>query len=90
MELGVIGILGAGRVGTAVARQALKAGYRVKIAMAKPAAEIALLAEMISAGAEAVEAAEAAAADLVVAAVPLHKYRTLRPDLLAGGPSSTR
>lgn len=84
MELGVIGILGAGQVGTAVARQALKAGYRVKIATAKPAAEIALLAEIITPGAEAVDAAEAAAADLVVAAVPLHKYRTLRPDLLAG------
>ncbi|MGW6172356.1 NADPH-dependent F420 reductase [Arthrobacter sp. NPDC055138] len=80
----MIGILGAGRVGTAVARQALKAGYRVKIATAKPAAEIALLAEIITPGAEAVDAAEAAAADLVVAAVPLHKYRTLSPDLLAG------
>jgi predicted dinucleotide-binding enzyme len=84
VELGVIGILGAGRVGTAVARQALKAGYRVKIATAKPANEIALLTEIITPGAEAVHAAEAAAADLVVAAVPLHKYRTLRPDLLAG------
>jgi predicted dinucleotide-binding enzyme len=84
VDRGVIGILGAGRVGTAVARRSLKAGFRVKIATAKPADEIALLAEIITPGAEAVDAAEAAAADLVVAAVPLHKYRTLQPELLTG------
>jgi 8-hydroxy-5-deazaflavin:NADPH oxidoreductase len=79
-----VGILGAGRVGTAVARQALKAGYRVKIATSKPAPEISLLVEIITPGAVAVDAAEAAAADLVIIAVPLHKYRTLNPGLLAG------
>jgi 8-hydroxy-5-deazaflavin:NADPH oxidoreductase len=79
-----VGILGAGRVGTAVARQALKAGYQVKIATSKPAPEISLLVEIITPGAVAVDAAEAAAADLVVIAVPLHKYRTLNPGLLAG------
>jgi 8-hydroxy-5-deazaflavin:NADPH oxidoreductase len=79
-----VGILGAGRVGTAVARQALKAGYQVKIATSKPAQEIALLVEIITPGAVAVDAAEAAASDLVVIAVPLHKYRTLNPGLLTG------
>ncbi|MET4061009.1 putative dinucleotide-binding enzyme [Arthrobacter sp. UYP6] len=79
-----IGILGAGRVGTAVARQAVKAGYQVSIATAKPAEEIALLVEVIVPGAAAVSAADAAAADLVVVAVPLHKYATLQPELLAG------
>jgi predicted dinucleotide-binding enzyme len=79
-----IGILGAGRVGTAVARQALKAGYDVRIATAQPAAEIALLAEIITPGAAAVTAAEAAGSDIVVLAVPLHKYRSLQPRLLAG------
>jgi 8-hydroxy-5-deazaflavin:NADPH oxidoreductase len=83
-EARTIGILGAGRVGTAVARQALKAGYDVKIATSKLADEIALLVEIITPGAVAVTAAEAAAADIVVVAVPLHKYRTLDPDLLAG------
>jgi len=79
-----IGILGAGRVGTAIARQALKAGYRVRIATAKPAAENALLVDIVTPGASAVESAEAAASDLVVLAIPLHKYRTLNPDDLAG------
>ena len=83
-ELRTVGILGAGRVGTAVARQALKAGYTVKIATAKPAEEIALIVEIVTPGALAVDQHEAAAADLVVVAVPLHKYRTLSPGLLAG------
>lgn len=85
-ELHTIGILGAGRVGTAVARQALKAGFDVMIATAKPADEIAMIVEIVTPGAVAVEAAEAAAADLVVVAVPLHKYRTLDPALLANKP----
>jgi predicted dinucleotide-binding enzyme len=83
-EVRTIGILGAGRVGTAVARQALKAGYDVRIATSRPAEEIALLAEIITPGAAAVTAAEAAGSDIVVLAVPLHKYLTLQPRLLAG------
>jgi predicted dinucleotide-binding enzyme len=83
-EVRTIGVLGAGRVGTAVARQALKAGYDVRIATAKPVQEIALLVEIITPGAVAVTAAEAAGADIVVVAVPLHKYRTLDPELLTG------
>lgn len=79
-----IGVLGAGRVGTAVARQALKAGYEVKIATSRPAAENALLVEIITPGAAAVDVSEAVQADLVVVAVPLHRYRTLSPEALAG------
>ncbi|MDI3331695.1 MAG: NAD(P)-binding domain-containing protein [Micrococcus sp.] len=79
-----IGILGAGRVGTAVARQAVQAGYEVKVATAKPAEEIAMIVDIITPGAQAVDAAEAAASDLVVAAVPMHKFRTLDPAALAG------
>ncbi len=83
-ELRTVGVLGAGRVGTAVARQALKAGYMVKIATAKPVDEIAMIVEIVTPGAIAVDADEAAAADIVVAAVPLHKYRTLSPGVLTG------
>jgi hypothetical protein len=79
-----IGILGAGRVGTALARQAVKAGYRVRIATAQPAADIELLVNIVTPGAEAVEASVAAASDLVIVAIPLHKYRSLNPALLAG------
>lgn len=83
-ELHTIGILGAGRVGTAVARQALAAGFDVSIATAKPADEIEMIVDIVTPGASAVEAAEAADSDLVIVAVPLHKYRTLDPTLLAG------
>lgn len=83
-EVHTIGILGAGRVGTAVARQALAADFEVKIATAKPAEEIAMIVEIVTPGASAVEAAAAVESDLVIVAVPLHKYRTLDPKLLAG------
>ena len=81
---GTIGILGAGRVGTAIARLAVAAGYRVKIATSKPAADNALIIEIVTPGAEAVDAAEAADSDLVVVAVPLHKYKGVSAESLAG------
>ncbi|MPV38784.1 NADPH-dependent F420 reductase [Georgenia subflava] len=81
--MSTIGILGAGRVGTAIARQALRAGYDVVVATAADPAEISLIVEVMAPGARAVTAAEAAAADLVVIAVPMRKYDTLDPELLA-------
>lgn len=81
---GTIGILGAGRVGTAIARLAVAAGYRVKIATSKPAADNALIIEIVTPGAEAVDAPEAADSDLVVVAVPLHKYKGVGAEMLAG------
>jgi 8-hydroxy-5-deazaflavin:NADPH oxidoreductase len=77
-----VGILGAGRVGTALARQALKAGYEVLVATTRPPAEIELLVEVMAPGAKAVTADVAArASDLVILAVPLAKYRKLDPSL---------
>ncbi|MCH8559978.1 NADPH-dependent F420 reductase [Nesterenkonia sp. DZ6] len=77
-----IGVLGAGRVGTAVARQAVRAGHAVKIATAKPAADIALLTEVIVPGAAAVDREQLSGADIIVLAVPLHKYRSIDTSVL--------
>jgi predicted dinucleotide-binding enzyme len=83
--VGTIGILGAGRVGSAIARTALSAGYTVNIAGSGPAADVALLAEIVVPGARPMSAADAVAdADLVIVAVPLHKYRSVSPTMLAG------
>ena len=84
-EVKTIGILGAGRVGTAIARRAIAAGYAVKIATSKSPAEIALLLEIMVPGARAATAQEVIAeSDIVMLALPLSKYRQLQPELLAG------
>ena len=80
-----IGILGAGRVGTAIARRALAAGYEVRIASSGRAEDIALLIGIVAPGAIPGTADEvAAASDIAVLALPLSKYRSLRPEALAG------
>ncbi|MCU1443066.1 MAG: oxidoreductase [Cryobacterium sp.] len=73
-----LGMIGAGRVGTAVARQALAAGYEVRIAGSGDPAKISLIASVLLPGAIPVTAAEAASlSDLVVVAVPLNRMDTL-------------
>ncbi|NDK32038.1 NADPH-dependent F420 reductase [Nesterenkonia haasae] len=79
-----IGILGAGRVGTAVARQAIRAGHTVHIATGKPAHDIQLLTEVIVPGAQAVEKEDLRGSDIIIVAVPLHKYRSIDTDVLRG------
>jgi hypothetical protein len=80
-----IAILGAGKVGTSLARVAVEAGYRVDIAASSSPDRIALIVDVLAPGAHATTASEAVVgAELVVLALPLHKFRHLDTRLLDG------
>ena len=80
-----VAVLGAGHVGTVLARLAVAAGHDVRLATTRDARELALIANFLVPGVTATSIPEATkGADLVIAAVPLHRYRTLDREALAG------
>ena len=80
-----IAVLGAGHVGPVIARVAAEAGYPVLIAASGDPADIELIAQVLAPGAEPRGAADAVSeADIVVLAIPLHKFPALDPSLLVG------
>jgi predicted dinucleotide-binding enzyme len=80
-----LGIVGAGKAGTAIARAAVAGGYDVAISGSGPAERIELIVEVLAPGARALTTEEVARyGDLIVLAIPMHRFRQLRRDLFAG------
>ena len=80
-----LGIVGAGKLGTTLARVAVAAGYDVAISGSGAADDIALTVDVLAPGARATTTAEVVRhADLIILAVPTHRFRELPRDLFAG------
>jgi 8-hydroxy-5-deazaflavin:NADPH oxidoreductase len=85
MTMPRIAVIGAGHAGPVIARLIMDAGYPVSIAGSGHPDQIALLAQVLTPGADPRRTADAAAdADIVVLSIPLHRFATLDPSLLAG------
>ena len=80
-----LGIVGAGKLGTTLARAAVAAGYDVAISGSGPADDIELTVDVLAPGARASTTDEVVRhADIVILAVPMHRFRELPGDLFAG------
>jgi 8-hydroxy-5-deazaflavin:NADPH oxidoreductase len=80
-----LGIVGAGKIGTVIARAAVAGGYDVAISGSGAVERIELIIEVLAPGAHALTTADVARhGDMVVLAVPMHRFREFPPDLLAG------
>jgi predicted dinucleotide-binding enzyme len=79
-----IAVLGAGHVGPVIARVAVEAGYHVSIAASGDPERIALITRVLVPGAEPRWAADAVDnSDVVVLAIPVHKFATFDKSLVA-------
>jgi 8-hydroxy-5-deazaflavin:NADPH oxidoreductase len=80
-----LGIVGAGKAGTTIARAAVAGGYDVAISGSGSADRIELIVEVLAPDAQAHTTDEVVRhADLIVLAIPMHRFRELRRDLFAG------
>jgi predicted dinucleotide-binding enzyme len=80
-----LGIVGAGKLGTTLARAAVAAGYDVALSGSGTADDIALTVDVLAPGARASTTDEVVRhADVIVLAVPTHRFRELAGDLFDG------
>jgi predicted dinucleotide-binding enzyme len=80
-----LGIVGAGKFGTTLARAAIAAGYDVAMSASGPPDVIALTVDVLAPGARTATTEEVVdQADIIVLAVPTHRFRELPCDLFAG------
>ena len=80
-----LGIVGAGKLGMTLARTALAAGYDVAIAGSGSPEKIALTVDVLAPGALAMTLADLAHfSDMIVLAIPTHRFRELPGDLFDG------
>jgi len=80
-----LAVLGAGHVGPVIARLAIKAGYAVAIATSGDPEDMALITELVIPGARPRWVSDAVAdADIVVLAIPLHRFLHIDPASLGG------
>ncbi|WP_430611327.1 NADPH-dependent F420 reductase [Enterococcus sp. DIV0876] len=80
-----IGIIGAGKLGLALANIGAQAGYDVLIASRKTAEQLALPVSVLAPGAKALSVKEVIAqAETIVLAIPLSKYQQLDPEAFRG------
>jgi 8-hydroxy-5-deazaflavin:NADPH oxidoreductase len=85
MRLPRIAVLGAGHVGPVIARIAIAAGYPVAIAASAEPERIELIAQVLAPGAEPRWAADAILdSDLVVLAIPAHRFEAFDSASVAG------
>jgi 8-hydroxy-5-deazaflavin:NADPH oxidoreductase len=78
-------VLGAGHVGPVIARLAIRAGYPVAIATSGDPEDIALITELVIPGAQPRWASDAVAdANIVILAMPLHRFLDVDPGPLGG------